>query len=192
MNAINKNEVSMFKVGDLGRKRAKTKELPDLNYLKSLIQYCPNTGNIWWLDTEHVSKKLRGQLANSYFKSTGYKRICIDKKIYCQHRIAWLFGHRKEPVGMIDHINGIRDDNRLENLRDVSNSVNGQNKKIAMSSNRIGVLGVRYRKSRISKPYEACIKVNGKNKYLGNYSTPEEAHQAYLTAKRELHEGCTI
>ena len=61
-----------------------------------------------------------------------------------------------------------------------------------MSSNRIGVLGVRYRKSRISKPYEACIKENGKNKYLGNYSTPEEAHQAYLTAKRELHEGCTI
>ena len=54
------------------------------------------------------------------------------------------------------------------------------------------MLGVRYRKSRISKPYEACIKVNGKNKYLGNYSTPEEAHQAYLTAKRELHEGCTI
>lgn len=115
----------MFKVGDLGRKRAKTKVLPDLVYLKSIIRYCPETGSIWWLDTEHVSKKLRGQLANSYFKSTGYKRICIDKKIYCQHRIAWLFGHGKEPVGMIDHINGIRDDNKLENLRDVSNSVNG-------------------------------------------------------------------
>ena len=48
----------MFKVGELGRKRAKTKELPDLNYLKSLIQYCPNTGNIWWLDSKEVRMAL--------------------------------------------------------------------------------------------------------------------------------------
>jgi hypothetical protein len=121
--------------------------------------------------------------------SFGYLDIMIDGKSYRLHRLAWLYMHGKWPKGYIDHINGIKDDNRICNLRDVTNSINQQNRNKARTDSKIGLLGV-IKRSR--DRYESRIKVNGESIHLGISNTPEEAHQIYLKAKRQLHEGCTI
>jgi hypothetical protein len=120
--------------------------------------------------------------------NNGYRLIRVGDGRYRAHRLAWLYTHGAWPTGEIDHINGIRDDNRLANLRDVTVSVNQQNRKRAASNGSTGLLGVSTAKAR----YRAAIALNGRTTYLGSFDTAEEAHAAYVTAKRELHEGCTL
>ncbi len=93
---------------------------------------------------------------------------------------------------MIDHIDGNPANNRLENLRDVSRAVNGQNQKRAQRHNGTGVLGVTRRRNAKSNPYQAHIVVDGRPKYLGVFPTADAASAAYIAAKRALHEGCTL
>lgn len=72
----------------------------------------------------------------------GYLRTRIDGVDYKNHRLAWLLFYMQWPTQEIDHINGIRADNRIKNLRDVSARVNGLNRQQAMKNNVVGVLGV--------------------------------------------------
>jgi hypothetical protein len=116
----------------------------------------------------------------------GHRYICVEGVVYAAHRLAWLYAYGIWPRDMIDHINGEKDDNRLPNLRDVGMCINMQNKR--HSNNSVGLLGV----SKHKKRFRACIEVEGKNRYLGLFLTPELAHAAYVAAKRQFHEGCTI
>jgi hypothetical protein len=118
----------------------------------------------------------------------GYVRARVDMKTYGVHRLAWLYVKGQFPAGEVDHINGNRRDNRIENLRDVSKASNLQNQKRAQAGSRSGLLGAYYNQGK----WRAAIQTNGMNKNLGNFNTPEEAHQAYLAAKRVLHSTCTI
>lgn len=120
----------------------------------------------------------------------GRLQLCVDNHNTLIHRYIWLYVHGKWPDGVIDHIDGNAMNNRLDNLRDVSQHVNTQNNRKARSNNRSGFLGVHFDKNR--NLYKAEITMAGKNRHLGRFNTPEEAHEAYLKAKRELHEGCTI
>ena len=119
----------------------------------------------------------------------GYIVIRCFGRLYHAHRLAWLLTHGAWPAGDIDHINGIRTDNRIANLRDVSRSVNQQNLKTARRDNQTGLLGVK--KTRCGT-FEARINLNGRYVHLGTFPAAAEAHQAYITAKRKHHEGCTI
>lgn len=92
------------------------------------------------------------------------------------------------PNHEIDHRNGIKNDDRWNNLRDATHAVNMQNIRRALKSNGHGHLGA----TRNGSGYLAQIVVKGKYLYLGTFRTPELANGAYLKAKRELHEGCTI
>lgn len=112
----------------------------------------------------------------------------IDGKKYYLHRLAWLYVHGRWPEHVIDHINGDPADNRISNLRDIPQSVNMQNQRNAKKNGSTGFLGV----TRNHKRFMAQLQVGGKYHYLGTYDTPELAHAAYLTAKRELHNGCTL
>jgi hypothetical protein len=96
--------------------------------------------------------------------------------------------HGDWPSGQIDHINGDRTDNRLCNLRAVSNAQNAQNKRGARSDNKAGVIGVRA----VGNSWQARITTGGKTSYLGCYSSPEQASAAYLGAKRAMHEMGTL
>ena len=113
--------------------------------------------------------------------SDGYKIVRIDDKMYKLHRvIAYLFlGLDIENKNkQIDHINGNRSDNRLENLRIVNNQQNHFNQTKAKGYSKRG------------NKFIAYIKINGKSIHLGCFNTEEEAHNAYLEAKEIYHKIC--
>lgn len=124
---------------------------------------------------------------------TGYWAVGIDGRNYYHHRLAFLFMTGEWPAHHVDHINGDRADNRWCNLRSCTPTVNQQNLRAPQSNNRTGLLGVtKINDSRRTKPYVAQLFANGKRVLCSYHATPEEAHQAYLKAKRELHEGNTL
>ncbi len=122
--------------------------------------------------------------------SRGYIVIQFMGRSYQSHRLAWFYIYGKWPTGVVDHIDGDKTNNAIANLRDVSVSTNTQNQKKAMSTNKCGLLGVSWAKKQ-SRWVAQILAAEGK-KHLGFFDTPELAHQAYLVAKRQLHEGCTI
>ena len=105
--------------------------------------------------------------------------------MYSVHRLAWLISGGELLKGVvIDHIDG----NKLSNLRAVTYSINSQNQRKPMRNNTSGFLGV----SKRGNSWISRIQINGKLTYIGMFKKPELAYQAYLTAKRHHHEGCTI
>lgn len=118
----------------------------------------------------------------------GYIAIKINGQTFKAHRIAWMMETGSDPLQQIDHKNGIRHDNRWCNLRDVTRSVNLQNLRGARSDSATGLLGA----WPCVGGFTAQINVNGKRLRLGTFSTAEQAHAAYLDAKRQHHAGCTI
>jgi hypothetical protein len=120
----------------------------------------------------------------------GYIQVHIGGRNYRVHQIAWLIHHKQWPLLDIDHINGIKSDNRICNLRIGSHALNCQNIVNPKKNNKSGYLGVSF--SKVMNKYEACLRVNRKTMHLGHFDDPEEAHKAYLEAKRIHHEFCTI
>lgn len=131
-----------------------------------------------------------GAAAGAVCKESGYVKLSVFSKQYRAHRLAWLWMTGNWPVGEVDHANGKRNDNRWSNLRDVAPAVNRQNQRRAMANSKTGLLGASW--STRDQRFVARIKANGKYLSLGCFNTAEAAHQAYLTAKRNLHVGCTL
>lgn len=153
--------------------------------LKEILRYDHETGNFYWKVALATHIKI-GDKAG--FLDSRYIRISIDRKRYQAHRLAWLYVYGKFPEQHIDHINGVKTDNRIENLRDVDILTNNQNMREASKSSTLGILGVSPRNGR----FRARIGVNGKIINLGTYDTVEEAYQAYLEGKRTHHMGSTL
>jgi hypothetical protein len=122
--------------------------------------------------------------AGSVSKS-GYIYLSVDRKILLAHRIAWALAYGDWPNGHVDHVNGVRTDNRLCNLRDCERASNNANSKLRKDSSS-GFKGVSFSK-KMNKWY-GQIRANGRLYYLGSYHTPEEAHAAYVNAAK-LHFG---
>lgn len=114
--------------------------------------------------------------------------LCVDTFDYYCHRLAYLYTHGYIPE-IVDHINGNRSDNRIENLRPSTKQLNAQNIKKANASNKLGLLGVH--KGQRGR-FEAKIMVSRKNIFLGEFVTPQLAHDAYLKAKRVMHAANTL
>lgn len=144
-------------------------------YLQSILDYNKDTGIFTWKKKSSKFSKIElGTIAGSYDKY-GYRRIKIDFTHYKTHRLAWLYVYGSLPKGHIDHINGVVDDNSITNLRLVSDRENQQNRK----THRAGALvGASFHKA--TSKWQAQIKVNKKQIYLGVYNTEQEAHEAYL------------
>lgn len=106
------------------------------------------------------------------------------------HRLAWLHFYGEWPAGEVDHINGIKTDNRIKNLRDAARELNSQNQRRAHHRNQAGLLGVTVDKAR--GKWLASIFHDGKKRHLGRFNSPEEAHARYIQEKRLVHPGCTI
>lgn len=153
--------------------------------LREVLNYFPEEGVFVWKVTRSF-KAIAGSVAGSEYKATGYLRIQIDGTSYLAHRLAWLHEYGEWPALDIDHINGEKADNRIANLREATTSQNGQNQHKAQSGNKSGVLGVYQDKT--SCRWRAIIASGGRIYKLGHFDTKDEAHAAYLAAKRELHE----
>jgi len=130
-----------------------------------------------------VNKISRGNIKAGSIAGTkhhsGYCYTKINKTSYSVHRIVWIYHNGAISDDLeIDHINRQRDDNCIDNLRLVSKSENG--------FNRSNTKGYTWRKA--SNKWVAQIQVNGKKQSLGYFDDENDARNAYLNAKRELHQ----
>lgn len=124
-----------------------------------------------------------GQIAGGLHKS-GYRQIKINGKSYPAHRLMWVYHHGSIEDNMqIDHINGQKDDNRIENLRLVTAQQNCHNR------SRLNAKGYTWNKD--VKKWQASIWMNGKMNYLGLFQKEEDARNAYVNAcietRKEIH-----
>jgi len=162
--------------------------------LRELLHYDPETGvftracdSLGGHGTQVIARK--GDIAGGICSKWGYRKISVAGHSYRANRLAWLYVTGRWPEGQIDHWNGIRSDDRFDNLRDVSQAVNLQNRRTASPQSISGILGVSPSKK---GRWRAQISINNRNRFLGDFDNPQAAHEAYLTAKRKLHEGCTL
>lgn len=154
------------------------------------MSYCEDTG----IFTNKITRGPRSKAGESpsYVDKHGYMLARLDWKLYPLHRLAWLYVHGEFPQNFIDHINGKKNDNRICNLRPATQAQNTQNQRKPRKDNTSGYLGVTKCKDRLGDLWVAQVQLNKKLAYSSVHSTPEEAHQAYIEAKRRLHEYCTI
>ncbi len=151
--------------------------------LLEALDYAPETGVFRWrARSSNLSRVVVGSVAGSR-DSHGYWRIRIGGCSFQAHRLAWFCVHGRWPPE-IDHVNGVRDDNRLTNLREVTHSQNLFNRG-KQKNNRSGYKGVRYHKG--DRVFRAEIKCRGIYKHLGSFRSAEEAHAAYCLAAEALH-----
>lgn len=154
--------------------------------LKEVLSYNPETGIFTW--RVKTGKKVVVGASPTNQDSKGYLRVQIDGKRYPLHRLAWLYLYGYWPT-IVDHIDGDKHNNRGINLRQVTQRGNTQNIHTARAHNATGLLGVGVRPDGL---FRARITVDGVERHLGVFPSAEEAHQAYLSAKRIYHPTCAI
>ncbi len=145
--------------------------------LRELLHYNPETGE--FSRRVHLSNRSRASSAVGNKHSSGYIIICVDGSPRRAHRLAWLYVYGEWPNEQIDHINGIRHDNRISNLRDVTAFENKQNRKLPQKPGRM--LGAALHKA--TGRWSSQMTVNYKKIHLGYFKTEMEAHLAYVAAK---------
>ena len=128
--------------------------------------------------------------ALGYKTRAGYIVVHFGTKCWPAHRILWTLAHGAPPSDYIDHINGIRDDNRLSNLRVVTATGNVWNA-ARRKDNSTGQRGV-IRDKRYPGRFYARIAVNGKNRGLGRHDTLEAATRAYENAAERISQGLYV
>lgn len=160
------------------RKRADAPPLTQAR-LHAKLRYDPDTGLFWRYTAVGRAdlSKPAGSLDN-----LGYIQIVVDCVRYRAHRLAWFYVHGVWPTHTLDHEKGVRNDNRIEKLREATNTENCRNGKLP-KHNTSGFKGATKFRGR----WAARIKVNRKCIHLGMFDTPEQAHEAYCKAAREMH-----
>ncbi len=140
--------------------------------IKKGFTYDPITGNIYGVKGNVITTR--------HTKGYIHSSIKLEKKRYqfLGHHFAWYYTYGRMPDKYIDHINGITDDNRILNLRDVTNQQNQWNQTKAKG----------YTWNKRTKKWQSQIKVGGKVINLGYFDTEIEAHQSYLDAKKLYHQ----
>jgi hypothetical protein len=146
-------------------------------YLRELLSYCQDTGNFYWRVSRGQAKI--GGIAGSE-NEKGYLRITINCKRYLAHRLAFLYMTGSWPEFEVDHINGVRSDNRWHNIRPCNRGENNQN---MVSRTKSKLLGV----SKNRDKWISRITIGNVNTYLGTFDTQEQAHIAYREAKKLVH-----
>ena len=145
-------------------------ELPSLEKLNSILQYDHQNGIFVWKKTNTLAGKIR---------PSGYYQIGIDGKRYYSHRLAWKLFYNEEPPELIDHIDGDKTNNKIENLRASSKQGNAGNSK-RNHNNTSGYKGVTWHNR--DKHWVAQIRKNGKRVTIGAFNDPKLAHSAYMAA----------
>ena len=151
-------------------------------YMMEHLHYDPETGI--FTRRKGIQSRAAGAIAG-HPNQGGYLAIGLNYKTYRAHRLAWLYMTGKYPEQDIDHINGVKTDNRFCNLRDVSGTVNMQNIIKPRKNNKCGYRGVCFRNGK----YIATIRAGDKTFHIGKFESVEEAHEAYVREKIKRHPG---
>lgn len=154
----------------------------NINEIKDILYYDEFSGVFTW-KVDRNNRTRKGMVSGKKNKD-GYIEINTMGKIHMAHRLAWEMYHGVKPNNEIDHINGVRDDNRITNLREATRSENNRNKSVNKSS-QSGIKGVTYHKQ--NGKWSSRIFVNGKIKNIGYFNTKEEAGEAYRKEAIILH-----
>ena len=142
------------------------------------FDYDPESGELRWR-IKPARNTEAGDVAGCT-SNHGYRVVKYKSRRYSIHRIIWLMVHGKFPPNEIDHINGVRDDNRLSNLRAATLLENQRNQKLP-SNSKSGVMGVHWQTAR--NKWHASIRVNYKLIYLGIYEILQDAVDARKAAE---------
>lgn len=154
-----------------------------ISRVRELFDYHED-GFLIWRIRPYKSRVEVGKIAGGPDGSHGYWKVQIDCRQYPVHRIIWLWHYGEMPKNQIDHRNGIRHDNRIENLREATIRENGQNRGKG-KNNTSGHIGVSWHEG--GKSWEVRIQVNKKSFYIGNFKDYEQACKAQEEAKTNLH-----
>lgn len=145
---------------------------PDPVFLASVLRYDERTGDLYW--TAPPSRRAKvGDIAG-YVGKQGYRLVGLLGRNYLAHRLVWIM-LRGEAPAMLDHIDGDKSNNRINNLRPATDAQNAANRGLR-SDNTSGFKGA----TRHGSGFKAQATIGGTNKYIGTYRTSEEAHAAYM------------
>lgn len=166
----------------------------DFMEARASFDYDPETG--WLIRPRSTQGAKAGRVGCR--RPDGYRCLSFRGRHQLEHRVIWLWMTGDWPDQLVDHINGDPSDNRWVNLRSADKRLNAQNRRCASGKNKhSGLLGVR--PSPNNKKWIAQIRVpcsesaqGSRCLHIGTFAKAEEAHAAYLAAKRQLHEGCTL
>lgn len=172
---------------------AMTRTLIDINDLRKLLRADPATGKLFWLERPRCffnddmtctrwNTRHAGQEAFTSVNNHGYIQGGILNQKYSGHHVIWALCHGRWPRHQIDHINGVRTDNRIKNLRDVPQSQNVKNSRLS-SNNTSGICGVRWDGAR--SKWFAYGRADGPIKNLGRYSCLGLAIKARMKFQKE-------
>lgn len=156
------------------------------DYARTRLEYNNDTGAMIWKfapdQRPQWNGRYSGRLAGSLNKD-GYIQVRINKSFYPAHRLAWLITYGRMPSLQIDHINGVRTDNKISNLREVSHADNGKNQRLRFD-NKSGHCGV-YMNTREGKWY-AFITSSRKTLHLGAFDVLDDAIAARRAAEKKF------
>jgi len=145
-----------------------------------MFRYDPDTGHLVW-KIQKSGVRCDSRAGSKGYGNKDYERVMVHGTYFPVHRVAWFLMTGEWPDGPIDHKDGNRLNNKWENLRKATYSENSHNCDRS-SWNSLGFPGVQ----RSGRKFMAMIRTEGNpKKYLGTFNTPEEAHQAYLEAKKK-------
>ena len=171
-------------------------DLPTPKEIRKLLRYEPDTGKLYWLErtpdlfedgkqsAETACRRWNTRYASKEALATlhggGYRQGSIFGKAYLAHRVVWVMVHNEWPADQIDHINGVKNDNRIENLRVVTNGENSRNLP-KRADNTSGHMGVRWHKKALK--WTAQITVNSQQVHLGVFTKKDDAIAARKAAE---------
>jgi hypothetical protein len=157
--------------------------LPTASQLREILSYDRESGDLVRIksDKRFVNKK-------AGFEAEGYWKLKVFNKTMYSHRVIWCMVTGDWPKHEIDHVDGNKLNNRMNNLRDAPHAINTQNFRKCRKDNLLKKLGV----SKDGDSYRTEIQVNGERFYIGSFPTALDAVEAYLTVKRVVHAGCAI
>ena len=155
---------------------------PTCEQLRSLFRYDSKTGNLIRRVSTNSNTKV-GDIAGR-ITSAGYRQVSVHGKKYVAHHLVWVYHYGEWPKDQLDHINRIRDDNRIENLREATRTQNSFNR-LSYKGSKSKYKGVSIHKT--SGKWCAYYQASGDSKWLGLFDTEEAAAEAYKKATEKLH-----
>ena len=160
-----------------------TPKTPTQARIKELLHYNESTGDLMWKN--RMSPRVPAGAIAGCITKDGYRSTKIDQYWIYTHRVIWIYVYGSLPPEYIDHIDGDRLNNKLSNLRAVTNEQNQHNQRPTGRKSESGILGVTI--NRKENRWQSSIRASGVLCYLGLFETIEEAQKAYKQAKKLLH-----